>query len=121
MILLRKLRQEEGLTYEQLEEVTSVSDTTIRNIENRHYKGSNYNLRKLANYFKIKEPLELLRYVTEVIKIKSCLNQRCQLNKECYCQSDQVIAGASCDSQDKISNPLKAVKLNSTERLFIEI
>ena len=34
---------------------------------------------------------------------KQCLNQACLLNKECWCQSDQVRLGlASCDGQNKV-------------------
>lgn len=119
MVLLRKLRQEKGLSCKKLEQATGVGEIAIRNIENKMYKTSNDRLQKLADYFGIKEPLELLENVTDTLQVKSCLNQRCLLNKQCYCQSDQVIEGAYCQSENKVSDQVKEVKFNSTQALFI--
>jgi transcriptional regulator with XRE-family HTH domain len=119
MVLLRKLRQEKGLSLNGLAKVTGVTGPTILNIENKQYKSSNDRLQKLADYFGIENPLDLIESVYNLLEAKKCQNQRCPLNKQCYCQSDQVIAGASCESQDVVSEPVKTVKLNSTQALFI--
>lgn len=120
MTLLRKLRQEKGLSYKKLEAATGVGEITIRNIENKHYNTSNDRLERLANYFGVKDPKELTKSVSKLYKAKKCLNQRCPLNKECYCQSDQVIAGASCENQNVVSQPTKKVLVNSLQNLFLE-
>lgn len=120
MILLRKLRQEKGLSMGKLAKESGAERTAISNIENGHYKQVTPNMQKVADYFGIKDPLELTSRVPDDINTsKGCLNQRCLLNVQCYCQSDQVIAGASCDGQHKASNPPKEVKFNSTQSLFI--
>jgi Predicted transcription factor, homolog of eukaryotic MBF1 len=118
MILLRKLRQEKGMSYKQLEKATGVGEITIRNIEAKNYKTSKERLKKLADYFGIKEPLELTKNVSEIIKVKSCLNQICLLNNKKYCQSEQVCDGAYCKNENEISNPAKSVKFNNTNILF---
>ncbi|AQS10601.1 hypothetical protein CLOBY_27460 [Clostridium saccharobutylicum] len=114
MVYLRKLRQEKGISINALSKTTGISAPTIRNIEVKNYKTSNNNLKKLAEYFEVKEPLELLESVSQELKVKKCLNQRCPLNKECYCQSDQVIAGEYCKSQKLITDKSKKVSFNNT-------
>ncbi|MDR3595133.1 helix-turn-helix transcriptional regulator [Clostridium sp.] len=121
MVLLRKLRQEKGLSINQLAKATGVTGPTILNIENKQYKTSNDRLEKLANYFEIADPLELLKNVTKVIKKKKCLNQRCPLNKQKYCQSPIVTNGKDfCQSENEVSQPSKELKFNSTSALFID-
>jgi transcriptional regulator with XRE-family HTH domain len=121
MILLRKLRLERGLTYRQLEKETGVGELTIRNVENKHYNTSNDRLKKLADYFGIADPVELTKDDSELIKDKSCLNQRCLLNKQCYCQSEQVIAGASCENQNLVTDKTKKVIFDNVSLAFAEI
>lgn len=119
MILLRKLRQEKGMSYKKLEAATGVGEITIRNIENKQYKTSNDKLQKLAKFFEIKEPLKLLEDVTKLIKSKKCLNERCPLNKKKYCQSPIVTIGKDfCKSENEVSKPAKEVKFNNTGALF---
>lgn len=120
MILLRKLRQEKGISINELARATGVERYVITNIENKQYKTTTKNMKKLADYFGIKEPLELTENVWELIRTKSCLNQRCPLNKQKYCQSDQVCNGAFCQSENIVSEPPKAVKLNDTRLLFVD-
>jgi DNA-binding XRE family transcriptional regulator len=119
MILLRKLRQEKGLSINKLAREVNVNSFVIANIENKQYKAATKSMKKLADYFGIKEPLDLTESVWDLIKVKSCLNQRCPLNKEKYCQSEQVIAGASCESQDLVTDKSKKAKYNDTRLLFI--
>ncbi|AGX43983.1 helix-turn-helix domain-containing protein [Clostridium saccharobutylicum] len=120
MILLRKLRQEKGLSIEKLAKEIDIKESTIRNIENKIYKASNENSKKFAKYFNVSDPKKLTENVDELIKEKRCLNQRCPLNKECYCQSDQVIAGEYCKSQKLITDKSKKVSFNNTQALFVE-
>lgn len=120
MVLLRKLRQEKGLSTNQLAKETGIDRFVITNIENKQYKVSTSSMKKLADYFGIKEPLELTESVLDLIKVKSCLNQRCPLNKECYCQSEQVCEGASCESQNLVTDKPKKINFNDTKLLFID-
>lgn len=39
-----------------------------------------------------------------------CRNQKCLLNKECKCQSDQVKNGAFCQSKDIETKPVEPKK-----------
>lgn len=119
MVLLRKLRNEKGLSTNELARITDVSRYVISNIENKQYKAATTSMKKLADYFGVKEPLELTEIVYDVTQEKKCLNQRCPLNRECYCQSEQVIEGASCESQDLVTDKPKAISFNSTAALFI--
>jgi transcriptional regulator with XRE-family HTH domain len=119
MVLLRKLRHDKKISMTDLAKVTGVNRYVITNIENKQYKSSNENMKKLADYFGIKEPLELTTLVFDVTESKKCLNQRCPLNRECYCQSEQVIAGASCESQNLVTDKPKPINFNGTQALFI--
>ena len=118
MVLLRKLRQEKGLSMDKLGKLTGISGYTISNLENGRYKTSK-NLIDLAKYFDIKNPLDLIKSAEITNKSKECLNQKCLLNKNCFCQSDQVIEGAFCKNENEVSEPLKAVKFNNISTLFI--
>lgn len=118
MVLLRKLRQEQNLSMDELGKLTGISGYTIGNLENGRYKTSK-NLIDLAKYFDIKNPLDLLKSTDDTINSKKCLNQVCLLNKNCYCQSDQVIEGAFCQNENEVSKPIKAVKFNLTSSLFV--
>lgn len=68
MILLKKLREQEDLTMARLEKLTGVNRVVINNIENRNVKPANENLKKLADYFKIKNPLDLLKVILNLLK-----------------------------------------------------
>lgn len=118
MVLLRKLREEQGLSMNKLAQKLGINSSVIANMENKQYKTNNNTLKKLAEYFKIENPLDLYKNADRLLKSKKCLNQRCGLNKECYCQSDQVVAGAFCKSENEVSEPLKVVKFNNTNILF---
>lgn len=120
MIYLRKLRHEKGISINQLARETGVNRFTITNIENKQYKAATSSMKKLADYFGISEPLKLTENVIEVLQVKSCLNQRCPLNKQCYCQSDQVCTGAYCKSENLVTEPSKGISFNSTKALFID-
>ena len=120
MVLLRKLRQEKGLSMNKLANLVGISCCVIGNIENKQYKSSNETMKKLADYFGIKEPLDLLKNADGVMKNKKCLNQVCLLNEKCYCQSKQVIEGAYCQSEHLENNPVKEFKFNNTQALFIK-
>ena len=119
MVLLRKLRTEKGLSMNKLANIVGISCCVIGNIENKQYKSSNETMKKLADYFGIKEPLDLIKSAEITNKSKECLNQKCLLNKNCFCQSDQVIEGAFCKNENEVSEPLKAVKFNNISTLFI--
>ena len=119
MVLLRKLRQEKGLSMDKLGKLTGISGYTISNLENGRYKTSK-KLIDLAKYFDIKNPLDLLKSTEDTVKSKKCLNQRCLLNEKCYCQSNQVIEGAYCQSEHLENNPVKEFKFNNTQALFIK-
>lgn len=77
-------------------------------------------LKKIATFLNvpIEELSKEIKEETKECKSKPCLNQICLLNKECYCQSDQVIEGAYCKNENEASNPVKAVKFNNTSALF---
>ena len=120
MVLLRKLREEKGLSTIQVEKETGVGRSTILNIENKHYKSSNDKLQKLADFFGIKDPLDLIKNIDKKTSIKKCLNQRCELNKRCFCQSDQVCDGAYCQSENLITDKPKKSKFNRPEALSID-
>lgn len=119
MVLLRKLRQEKGLSIKQLAKEADVDRFVITNMENKQYKSASDKTKKLANYFGIENPLELTENVWELMKTKGCLNQRCPLNKECYCQSEQVCEGESCESQRLVTDKPKKINFNDTKLLFI--
>lgn len=119
MVLLRKLRLGKGMSINKLSKAADVPFSTILNMETKHYKTSEDRMEKLANYFGIKEPLELITTVSDILQVKSCQNQRCPLNKQCYCQSDQVVAGAYCKSQDLVIDKPKKINFNSPTALFI--
>lgn len=120
MVLLRKLRLGKGMSINKLSKEADVPFSTILNMETKHYKTSEDRMQKLADYFGIKEPLDLLKTVTDTLQVKGCQNQRCRLNEECYCQSDQVVAGASCKSQDLVTEKQKKISFNSPAALFID-
>lgn len=120
MVLLRKLRKEKGISINQLAKETGVNRFTISNVENKQYKAATRAMKKLADYFGIKEPLSLSENVVDILQAKSCLNQKCPLNKQCYCQSDQVCNGAFCKNEKEVSEPANKVKFNSTAALFID-
>lgn len=122
MILLKKLRIEKGLSQVDLANVSGAEKTSISNIENAHYRTVTPNMQKLADYFELKDPLLLTKKVPEdILTTKGCLNQRCLLNSQCFCQSDQVIRGASCDNQNAVSNPTKRVIIDTLSRLYADI
>ncbi|MDF2881538.1 MAG: transcription factor [Clostridiaceae bacterium] len=119
MILLRKLRLSKGLSTVQLSKESGAERTAISNIENGHYKQVTPNMQKVADYFGIKDPLELTSRVPDDINTsKGCLNQRCLLNADCYCQSDQVCAGAYCQSESLVTDKRASFNYNSTAALF---
>ena len=120
MVLLRKLRQEKGLSMNKLANIVGISCCVIGNIENKQYKSSNETMKKLADYFGIKEPLDLIKSAEITHKSKKCLNQRCLLNEKCYCQSNQVIEGAYCQSEYLENSPVKEFKFNNKQALFIK-
>lgn len=120
MVLLRKLRTEKGLSMNKLANLVGISGCVVSNIENKQYKSSNETMKKLADYFGIKEPLDLLKNADGVMKNKKCLNQVCLLNKNCYCQSDRVVQGADCRNQNEVSDKAKNISFNSTQALFID-
>ena len=119
MVLLRKLRTEKGLSMDKLGKLTGISGYTISNLENGRYKTSK-NLIDLAKYFDIKNPLDLLKSTEDTVKSKKCLNQRCLLNKNCYCQSDRVVKGADCRNQNEVSSRSKDINFNNTKSLFVK-
>ena len=120
MILLKKLRQERKLSIVGLANITGVNRSVISNIENKQCKSTSESIKKLAKYFGVKKPSDLVENVVNVIQDKSCLNQRCLLNKKCYCQSDQVIKGAYCQNEKTVSDQQKAVSFNNTGALFVD-
>ena len=104
MKYLRKLRQEKGLSIQKLEAATDVGQITILNIENGKYKTTNEKMKKLADYFGVKPSL-LIKNVSKINESKKCLNQRCLLNQECFCQSHIVTTGRSfCKSENEVSD-----------------
>lgn len=119
MVLLRKLRTEKGLSMNKLANLVGISCCVIGNIENKQYKSSNETMKKLADYFGVENPLDLLKSAEDTIKSKKCLNQVCLLNKNCYCQSDRVIEGADCRNQNQVSEKPKNVVFNCTKALFV--
>ena len=119
MVLLRKLRTEKGLSMNKLANLVGISCCVIGNIENKQYKSSDETMKKLADYFGVKNSLDLIKSADEVMKTKKCLNQRCLLNKNCFCQSDRVIEGAYCQSESLVSNSVKKIKYNLTNVLFV--
>lgn len=120
---LRLIRRSKGISLQSLSKETGVNHSTIWKYESGRTEMQSKLLKKISVFLNV--PIEELskdiQEEAKKCKSKHCLNQRCLLNKECYCQSDQIIAGASCDGQHKTSNPLKAVKINNIERLFIEV
>lgn len=111
MNYLRKLRQEKGLSIKKLSKETGVGEITISNIENNNYKKISDKARKLAAYFNVNDPKKLTKNTTKMIKNKKCLNQRCLLNKECFCQSPIVTTGKDfCKSENVVSKPIKKLK-----------
>lgn len=119
MVLLRKLRTEKGLSMNKLANLVGISCCVIGNIENKQYKSSDETMKKLADYFEVENPLDLIKSAETIIKSKKCLNQRCLLNKNCFCQSDRVIEGAYCQSESLVSNSVKKIKYNLTNVLFV--
>ena len=105
MVLLRKLRTEKGLSMNKLANLVGISCCVIGNMENKQYKSSNETMKKLADYFEVENPLDLIKSAETTIKSKKCLNQRCLLNKNCYCQSSKVIEGADCRNQNQAGPP----------------
>ena len=120
MILLKKLRQEKGLSIVGLANITGVNRSVISNMENKQCKAMSNNIKKLAKYFGIKKPLELVENIADILKTKSCLNQRCLLNKEKFCQSENVCNGAYCQNEKTVSDQQKEVKFNNTGALFVD-
>lgn len=120
MVLLRKLRLGKGMSINKLSKEADVPFSTILNMETKHYKTSEDRMKKLADYFGIKEPLELIATVSDTLKVKGCQNQGCPLNEECYCQSEQICNGASCESQNLVTDKPKNISFNNTKALFID-
>ena len=120
MVLLRKLRQEKGLSMNKLASLVGISCCVINNIENKQYKSASNNMKKLADYFEVENPLDLINSAETTIKSKKCLNQVCLLNKNCYCQSIKVIEGADCRNQNEVSSKVKDISFNNTNALFLK-
>lgn len=119
MKYLRKLRQEKGLSIQKLEAATGVGQITILNIENGKYKTTNEKMKKLADYFGV-EPSLLIKNVSNINKSKKCLNRRCLLNQEYFCQSSIVSTGRSfCKSENEVSTAVDREKNINGSRFTI--
>ena len=119
---LRVIRESKGMSRSALSKETGVNSCSIWKYETGKSEMLKPLLKRLAAYFNVtieELAIEIIEEKVKTLNTKSCLNQRCSLNKEKYCQSDQVCNGAFCQSENKISDPVKEVKFNSTQALFI--
>lgn len=119
---LKLIRESKGVSRSTLSKETGVSPDSIWKFETGRTTMTTKRLKKIAKYFKMSLE-ELSREIedknSKILQAKKCQNQRCGLNNKCYCQSDQVIEGAYCKSENEVSKPLKEVKFNDTKALFI--
>ena len=70
MVVLRKLREEQGLSMNKLAKIVGISNFVIGNIENKQYKSASTNMKKLADYFGVKDPLDLIKSAEDMISSK---------------------------------------------------
>lgn len=133
---LRKLRTEKGLSQTQLATRAGLCKSAIRAYEEGYYSPVSTALRKIA--FALGVTLEQLgkppimsrgpyrkrttsqkqasntNSAVPENKVKSCFNQKCLLNENCFCGSIIVVAGkVGCESQHKISD-----KPNDKEKIL---
>ena len=119
---LRVIRESKGMSRSALSRDTGISTSTIWKYETGKSEMLKPLLKKLAEYFNTTVEalaIEIIEAKVENIKTKSCLNQRCLLNKNCFCQSERVIEGEYCQNEDLVSDKTKKVKYNPTNVLFV--
>lgn len=119
---LRLIRESKGMSRSALSKETGVNSCTIWKYETGKSEMLKPLLKKLATYFEVtieELAIEVAEDKIEQLKVKSCLNQRCLLNKEKYCQSDQICNGAFCKNENEVIEPVKEVKYNLTSSLFV--
>lgn len=113
---LRALREKKNMTQIQLAKAARCSASTIYQYETGRRKNlSSDCLKRIADVLGSTPEIISEEEIEELLEIKICLNQCCQLNKNKYCQSIRVCNGAYCQNQDKISEKIK-VKRHSGRR-----
>jgi transcriptional regulator with XRE-family HTH domain len=117
---LRYIRQAKGLSIENLSKETGVNYSTIQLFETGKTNMKKGLLKVIADFLGSTIEELSIEVIKNEIKEKKCQNQRCPLNKQCYCQSDQVVAGAYCKSQDLVTEQQKKISFNSPAALFID-
>lgn len=136
---LKKLRNEQGLSQQQLAYKSKISKSAINGYEHCIYGPSMRSREKLAEALgttveAMGEPIMLSpgrkktkSYHTEPTKevstegkIKACFNQVCLLNENCFCESSIVVAGIKgCKNENVVSN--KPADKDKTLRVFRNI
>lgn len=116
---LRIIRQAKGLSIENLSKETGVNYSTIQLYETGKTVMKKKLLEVIAEFLGSTVKELSIEIIENEIKTKHCQNQRCPLNKQCYCQSDQVVAGAYCKNQHLVIDKPKKINFNSPAALFI--
>ncbi|NFO89178.1 helix-turn-helix transcriptional regulator [Clostridium botulinum] len=104
MRMLMRIRKAKNWSYKKLSKKSGVPESTISDYEKGKIKKLNsIALNKLANALQTTTK-EIQKDYYE-ISVKKCLNEKCLLNKNKYCQSPQVCNGkAWCRGENKISS-----------------
>ena len=124
---LRRIRQEKGISQYKLARMAGVSRSAINSCEHGFSTMSKKLIAKLAEVLEVtveelgdhplvsrkktysKKPKvhnnnKKIEITLQEGKVKPCFNQKCLLNKNCFCQSPVVVNElAGCENQHKIT------------------